>query len=112
MTSHFVDRAFRLVFGFPLTLYHRQLILGPAHYALSFFCLSCYRTVTLRRTEVNLQFIDTFVDTFRLLLIPQRTHVSLYRHHPTYSYFFDMNNNLEATPVFLCLFRRLRVEII
>ena len=87
MTSHFVDRAFRLVFGFPLTLYHRQLILGPAHYALSFFCLSRYRTVTLRRTEVNLQFID-FRRHFSSALIPQCTHVSLYRHHPTYSYFF------------------------
>ena len=49
MTSHFVDRAFRLVFGFPLTLYHRQLILGPAHYALSF---SVYHATGLLRFAV------------------------------------------------------------
>ena len=39
MTSHFVDRAFGPFFHFPLALYHRQFILGPAHYLYFFLSI-------------------------------------------------------------------------
>ena len=75
MTSHFVDRAFGLVlftFRLPFTIVNLYLDL---HTSSIFFYLSCNRscrTVTLLPPEVDLQFIDSFVDTLRLL-IPQCT---------------------------------------
>ena len=101
MTSRFVDRAFGLdlTCRLPLTIVNSYLDLHTIPFI--FFYLSCIRdcrTVTLHPTEVDLQFIDSFVDIFRLLLIPQRTMLA-------YTviallFFFYMNNNLEATPVF------------